>query len=46
LTALINNIRFAEKIIITTSINFVIGVSLGIIGSYLSSREILFNSKL
>lgn len=45
LTALINNIRFAEKIIITTSINFVIGVSLGIMGSYLSSREILFSSK-
>lgn len=45
LTALVNNIRFAEKIIITTSINFVIGISLGIIGSYLSSREISFSSK-
>ncbi|MCX7875456.1 MAG: permease-like cell division protein FtsX [Melioribacteraceae bacterium] len=44
LTALINNIRFTERIIILTLINFVIGITLGIIGSFLSSREIQFKA--
>ncbi|MDF1610607.1 cell division protein FtsX [Stygiobacter electus] len=43
LTALLNNIRFTEKIIFLTIINFMIGIMLGVIGSYLSSREIQFN---
>lgn len=44
LTALINNIRFTEKIIILSLTNFVIGLTLGIIGSFLSSREIQFKT--
>ncbi len=43
LTALLNNIRFTERIIFLTILNFILGIMLGIIGSYLSSREIQFN---
>lgn len=43
LTALLNNIRFTEQIIYLVTLNFILGIILGIIGSYLSSRDIQFN---